>query len=441
MTDREKMTDKEKMADRKKTTDKKRITERKMSYPQTITRNKKTVDAKRISRNKTTLDADATNNQSAKIHVTQADCSFLDTKGRDEHCFRVRHAAGPSHLLSRALGVCRTLPTVLPVLVAVLAAFALACVPTYVAEGAAVIHDAESVLSDYTHELGGKLYFDSPTGQSWELITDINDPEILNKGDWSFHPFPAEEIEEALQQVSYEHNEIPFEVFVLPYPLRGLVESFASPGKVFLSPGVREHLAQHVHFTIVHELGHIIHRHFMPDDNGPLWQRYRELRGITNTSIYNNAAVHKNRPHEIFAEDFRFLFGGAIANYSGSIENPSLPLPTQVPGLREFFLSLPVEAKKAATLRIASFPNPFNPVLNIKFSVGVDQVGQRATLRIFDVQGRLVRTLLDSELSEGNHSAVWSGTDERGKTVTSGIYFLRLEVGQQSVVEKVILSR
>jgi hypothetical protein len=330
---------------------------------------------------------------------------------------------------------------VLPILVAVVAAFSLAFAPAHTAEASAVIHDVEDVLANYTYEANGKLYFASPTGQAWELITDINDPEIRNKGDGAFHPFPAEVVQEALGEVSYDHRDVPFHVYILPFPRRGLAESFASPGRVFLSPGVREYLTQHTHFTIVHELGHIVHRHFMADENGSLWQRYRELRRITDTSTYNNTAIHKNRPNEIFAEDFRFLFGGATANYSGSIENPSLPLPTELPGLREFFLSLTVQAERASTLRLASFPNPFNPVLNINFSVGAEQVGERAVLRIFDVQGRLIRTLLDRELSGGNHTTVWTGTDERGKTVTSGIYFLKLDVGQASVAKKIILSR
>jgi hypothetical protein len=330
---------------------------------------------------------------------------------------------------------------VLCLLLALAAVFALTTLAVATAQASAVIHDVDDVLANYTYEENGKLYFASPSGESWELITDIDDPEILNKGDGYFHPFPSEEVEEALAQVAYDYRNVPFQVFILPFPRRGVTESFASPGKVFLSPGVWECLTQHVHFTIVHELGHVIHRHFMPDEESVLWQRFREIRQITDTSVYYNEAVHRNRPHEIFAEDFRFLFGGATANYSGSIENPSLPLPTEVPGLREFFLSLAAETRKAATLKMATFPNPFNPLLNINFSVGAEEAGELATLRIFNVEGRLVRTLLEHPITMGDHSVVWNGADERGKTVTSGIYFVKLEVGQQKMTTKVILSR
>ena len=410
-------------------------------------------------------------------------------KSEDEDCPGARHATGLSYLLSRAPDApdaCRALSSAQPVsapllsvplalvlfLSLTLTAF-LCPVLTAPAEASAVIHDVGDVLANYTSQLDGKLYFASPTGYRWELITDINDSEILNKGDGSFHPFSDVLVEEALTQASYPLDTIPIEVFILPYPRRGIVESSASPGAVFLSPGVLECSAELVHFTVVHELGHIVHRHFIPDDNSELWQRYKELRGITDVSVYNAAAIHRNRPTEIFAEDFRFLFGSALANYSGTIENSSLPLPTAITGLRDFMLSL-VDASGGAddvttSVSLNSFPNPFNPVLNVSFKVGLplndspasltsgpsgslnalaeasstgsSVSSRRLVLRIFDVSGRLVRTLRDEELSPGSYSAVWTGTDEQGNRVSSGVYLLRLEVGQEVATKKVILSR
>jgi hypothetical protein len=406
----------------------------------------------------------------------------FEKSGEDEHCSGARHAGSLSHLLSRALGACRALPAVPALTLAsslTCVALALVCVvpgPALgfaSAEASAVMHDVQDVLANYTSQLDGKLYFTSPSGQTWELITDINDPEIANKGDGSFHPFSRDVAEEALAQVSYPSNEIPFEVFILPYPRRGTTESSASPGAMFLSPGVLECSAELVHFTVTHELGHVVHRRFMPDENGELWQRYRDLRNITNASIYNATAIHRNRPNEIFAEDFRFLFGSALANYSGTIENSSLLLPTQVPGLRDFMLSLADAGQgksgEVASIALHSFPNPFNPVLNVSFSVGLSSTDvplnlselassspgaisrafsegsgaslHRLVLRVYDVSGRLVRTLIDEELSPGSYSAVWRGTDEQGNMVSSGIYFLRLEAGDQALAKKVILSR
>lgn len=93
-----------------------------------------------------------------------------------------------------------------------------------------------------------------------------------------------------------------------------------------------------IHMIAVHELGHFIHFRYMTDTK---WQEYKELRGITDNKIYNNTASSPiyDRPQEIFAEDFRFLYGNESAT---SIEhlNTELINPAYVIGLKEFFESL-----------------------------------------------------------------------------------------------------
>ncbi len=70
-------------------------------------------------------------------------------------------------------------------------------------------------------------------------------------------------------------------------------------------------------------------------------------------------------------------------------------------------------------------PNPFNPVTSIRFDVAPG--GAHVALRVFDVEGRLVRTLVDGFEAEGERTAVWDGLDSRGYPVASGLYFYRLE--------------
>jgi len=53
-------------------------------------------------------------------------------------------------------------------------------------------------------------------------------------------------------------------------------------------------------------------------------------------------------------------------------------------------------------------------------------------LRIYDVNGRLVRKLVDGTLAAGPHVAVWNGTDDAGRGVASGHYYARLDAGQFS---------
>jgi FlgD Ig-like domain len=84
-------------------------------------------------------------------------------------------------------------------------------------------------------------------------------------------------------------------------------------------------------------------------------------------------------------------------------------------------------------------PNPFNPRTVIRF--GLDR-GGRVQLRIFSVQGSLVRTLADRPYSAGEYGLAWDGRDDRGLDVGSGAYFVRLEVdGARVPARKVILLR
>ena len=112
---------------------------------------------------------------------------------------------------------------------------------------------------------------------------------------------------------------------------------------------------EHQHAEFVHELGHVVQYALMPDPDQERWSRYRLLRGIEDAETFSSTSPHADRPHEIFAEDFRALFGGATANYSGSIENASLESPQRVAGLESFMREL-VGPALVSTLQ--SYPNP-----------------------------------------------------------------------------------
>ncbi len=83
-------------------------------------------------------------------------------------------------------------------------------------------------------------------------------------------------------------------------------------------------------------------------------------------------------------------------------------------------------------------PNPFNPATDIKFSLPRDAGVQ---LNLYDVSGRLVRTLLNESLNAGSHEARWNGKDDSGRSVASGTYFARLVVDGVNSVKAMILVR
>jgi len=75
-------------------------------------------------------------------------------------------------------------------------------------------------------------------------------------------------------------------------------------------------------------------------------------------------------------------------------------------------------------------------------SDSVPRAGTRAAIGVFDVKGRLVRRLIDRGHDAGRHSIMWDGADDRGRPVPSGIYFLRIEIGDHfKQAKKMILGR
>ncbi|MGB2990628.1 MAG: T9SS type A sorting domain-containing protein, partial [Candidatus Zixiibacteriota bacterium] len=88
-----------------------------------------------------------------------------------------------------------------------------------------------------------------------------------------------------------------------------------------------------------------------------------------------------------------------------------------------------------------NFPNPFNPTTSIQFSVPGGGNPAHTTLRIYNVLGRKVRTLVDELRNPGNHRSVWDGKDDKAGDVSSGIYFYVLEVDDFRETKKMTLMK
>lgn len=84
-------------------------------------------------------------------------------------------------------------------------------------------------------------------------------------------------------------------------------------------------------------------------------------------------------------------------------------------------------------------PNPFNPTTRIRFTIG--NAGP-ASLRIYDLRGRLVATLFDEHRAAGPGQFVWDGRDDSGRKASSGVYWYRLNsTGSSDHVRKMVLLK
>jgi hypothetical protein len=85
-----------------------------------------------------------------------------------------------------------------------------------------------------------------------------------------------------------------------------------------------------------------------------------------------------------------------------------------------------------------NYPNPFNPTTNIQFAVPHQG---NITLAVYNVLGQHVRTLAEGAYAPGQYTVTWDGKDESGRTVTSGMYFARLETGSIALVRKMLMMK
>ncbi|MDX2474810.1 MAG: FlgD immunoglobulin-like domain containing protein [Candidatus Krumholzibacteria bacterium] len=89
-------------------------------------------------------------------------------------------------------------------------------------------------------------------------------------------------------------------------------------------------------------------------------------------------------------------------------------------------------------LSVGNYPNPFNPVTKVSFVL--ERAGH-ANVRVYDVQGRLIKELIDGLQAAGPGSVVWDGTDLDGQRAASGVYFVQVLSGGQKADHKMVLLK
>ncbi|PID27854.1 MAG: hypothetical protein CSB55_07335 [Candidatus Cloacimonadota bacterium] len=154
-----------------------------------------------------------------------------------------------------------------------------------------------------------------------------------------------------------------------------------------------------------------------PDDNGNYCtvgiENYAQTDGICYVYANHYAPGATPLQNELA---IKFTMD-APDNYTGIDENN--------PGYEKFVLN-------------QNIPNPFNPETEINFVLNEDS---NVSLDIYNVKGQKVKTLVSGKLTKGNHDIVWSGKDDNGTDVSSGIYFYRLTSGKLVRSKKMILLK
>jgi hypothetical protein len=85
-----------------------------------------------------------------------------------------------------------------------------------------------------------------------------------------------------------------------------------------------------------------------------------------------------------------------------------------------------------------NYPNPFNPITNIPYGLPEDM---RVIIKVYDIKGSVVKTLVDRRQSAGHNSIFWNGTNNLGAPVSTGLYFYRIESSKFIQTKKMIFLK
>ncbi len=137
---------------------------------------------------------------------------------------------------------------------------------------------------------------------------------------------------------------------------------------------------------------------------------FYQYNGLVNGTTYLSevTAVYDGGESEII--DFEFTYTGT------GVEN-ILPFITELTG---------------------NYPNPFNPITTINYSLAEEG---NIELIVFNIKGQHVKTLINEKLAARNHQVMWDGKDENSKSVSSGIYFYKMNTDNYTSTKKMILMK
>lgn len=126
----------------------------------------------------------------------------------------------------------------------------------------------------------------------------------------------------------------------------------------------------------------------------------------------------------------------ALVDFEGST-GPPFPHQTDLIGAINPATAAPASSFGAASL-FQNRPNPMANSTRIEYDL---PTAGRVRLRVFDVRGRRVRTLVDGPVQAGRHAAQWNGRDDDGAAVASGVYFYELDVEGQRSTRRLVRVR
>ncbi|MFC1572936.1 T9SS type A sorting domain-containing protein [Candidatus Eisenbacteria bacterium] len=127
-----------------------------------------------------------------------------------------------------------------------------------------------------------------------------------------------------------------------------------------------------------------------------------------------------------------YEFGGLVESSPGDKERLARLIVENV------FSSVDDRPDRPSRIDLAVHPSPSRRSVRIEFAVNNSG---RGSLAIYDANGKLIHRLGNKTYPWGFHTASWDGCDERGREISAGVYFAKLEVGSDMLTRKIVIAK
>ena len=170
--------------------------------------------------------------------------------------------------------------------------------------------------------------------------------------------------------------------------------------------------------------------------SGTNWYYMGKLYLYNKASDPNNSDyTFKTGDHDGYAICFIRISSSALGkNLASSITIETEPVLLSVTGMDNEEISLTPNSFSLAQ----NYPNPFNPTTKISYSI---PESESVKLAVYNINGQLIKTLVNGQKDAGSYNALWNGKDESGNSVSSGVYFYRIKAGDFTAAKRMLLVK
>ena len=167
---------------------------------------------------------------------------------------------------------------------------------------------------------------------------------------------------------------------------------------------------------------------------------YAAVSGAVKVVLFdvNGGFILSDQNQDLLQMSYSFL-GSVLDRSSVDISNVIVSGPKgNIASVSSNVVSADVKLVPGVFALHQNYPNPFNPTTEIQFDI---PIATQINVSIFNLMGQKVKTLANKQVASGYHVVQWDGTNDKGVSVSTGMYFYTLNTGSHSAMKKMLFLK